>query len=239
MARLLPVALCCAALTACHHGGKEARERVAREREGWEQAMADSAQNASRRLDSLRSRLGELNRETAELLHRFREVANSREVEPYFLPEVAGLQYPLQSTGIVGRLTASGQPELVAALRGKTFDRIALQTGAGRWESQTVPYDGALNHRAAGLTTVAFTGAAADSLAMAVASAAPSETLTLLYLQQTAVQERVPLSGPQRQSLALTGELARLNRETARAQRQLAAESRKAALCNEKAPANP
>lgn len=218
-----PLLLCILCLGACKkYNGEEA----ARQRQDWMQSLKDSiaAISAQRSADSLR--LDDLRNRLAEDISAFSEVNNPREVEPYYILKAFRSQYPLTSTGIAARMMKNEQLELIAALKGARFNAIRVSAGGQSAQSPVVPADQALNYTAAGLTTVAFTGAQADSVAMLV-SAAMDQPVILEYLNNGSTVSRLTLSQSQKDWVGKTWDVCGNHMEARRLEKQSMLDSRK------------
>ena len=213
--------------------GKEKRERIARERESWESSLSDSITASRAMQDSVKARLDELQTSTNELLSRFRCVDNPREVEKYYLPDVKGATYPLTRTGLTARLTASETLELIAVNTSRPFDQIEVRRGGESAASAVVPHDQALNYRNGTMTTVAFSGTAADSVAALVASM-PEREVTLLFIQGGATVATLPISAIDRECVSLAWRLADARREVLLSEKRLTQLARRIAIIESK-----
>lgn len=191
---LLTLVILTAATSGCR---KYTGEKAAEQRRDWVESLNDSisAITAARQADSLR--LDQLRSRLTEEIDEFTQVANAREVEPYYILKAFKGRYPLSSTGIAARMTASEQMELIAALSGARFNSIRVSSQAGSATSLTVPADQALNYTSGGLTTVAFSGAQADSIGMIVADSGEG-AVKLEYLQNGAVAKAITLTPDQK-----------------------------------------
>ncbi|MDE6247552.1 MAG: hypothetical protein K2M41_06900 [Muribaculaceae bacterium] len=204
------------------YDGKKAEE----DRADWVASLSDSISviEKSRINDSLR--LEELRLEVAENLPEFSTVSNPREVEPYYILSSFRSAYPLSSTGIAARILKSEGLELVAALSGARFNSIRALAAGKSMETQTVPADQALNYTANGLTTVAFSGPKADSLAMIITDYHNSP-VELQYLQNGSVVRKITLSEPQKRWVASTWVLCKKQQEIHSLESSLLLSSRK------------
>lgn len=207
------------------YDGKEA----AAQREEWTSALADSitAIAARRQTDSLR--LEQIRAELAERISDFSQVNNPREVEPYYILSRFRGRYPLAGTGIAARMMNNEQAELVAALSGHRFNAIRISCDGQSVTSSTVPADQALNYTSGGLTTVAFTGAGADSICALVAGHA-SGPVTIEYLQDGAVARSLPLTPDQKEWLAGTWAVCGAHKEARFLEKRMLTDSRKIEL---------
>ena len=211
-------------LTACRD--KSRKEAIADQRVKWEESLKDSLVRYEKELEETQRALPELRGRVNELLQNFTLVNNPREVEGYYIYAPARAAYPLTSTGITARLTKSEAPEIIAALKSGNFSAIRISAPDGASvTSATVPYDQALNYRAGGLNTVAFTGAQADSLLRFVASHG-SKPLTVEYLNPQKVTS-AKIAGQQLETLTATAHLLEAREELHRAEISLPALSRK------------
>lgn len=181
-------------------------KKAEEERGRWVESLSDSISIVQKQHVSDSVRLADLQARIAEEISAFSTVSNPREVEPYYILKTFRSSYPLKSTGIAARVLKNEGLELVAALSGSQFNSIRIKTGDQMLETQTVPADQALNYTAGGLTTVAFTGSRADSLAMAVADNVSSE-ITLEYLQNGKICRSVSITPAQKKWIADTWHL--------------------------------
>ncbi len=159
---LLPTIL----LASCA-GGNADREKA---KNDYKNALADSITMAERQIDSCENRIKILSDNVNQWLGDFTVVDNSREVESYYIFNGWQKRYPLQSTGIVARISNGEKLELIAALKGSTFNSIRVVSGESTAESPIVPHDQALNYRREGINTVMFSGEATDSVAELIAN---------------------------------------------------------------------
>ena len=134
-------------------------EKAAAQRQEWLGSLRDSIATISAQRSADSVRLDELRTRITDEIGRFTQVANDREVEPYYILSAVKSQYPLSSTGIAARMMNNEQIELIAALSGARFNAIRVSSGSETATSLTVPADQALNYTSGGLTTVAFKGA--------------------------------------------------------------------------------
>lgn len=163
--KLLVCGIAVVMMAGCAHkndAGQRARENYAR-------SLADSVANIKYEIDSCNSEIGQLNETVGTWLRDFTAVNNSREVEGYTIRTGWQNRYPLQSTGMIARITESEGLELIAALKGGVFDQLTVSAAGNSASTAVVPNDQALNYRREGLTTVMFTGTQADSVAHLIA----------------------------------------------------------------------
>lgn len=176
-------------------------------RDEWLASLQDSIDciRARRQSDSL-----EINSLRAIIdaeIANFSEVANPREVEPYYMLSSFRGSYPLSSTGIAARMTQGQKLELIAALSGKRFNAIRVSSdSAGSVGSEIVPADQALNYTAGELTTVAFSGACADSIGAFVATHRDAPVI-LQYLRNGSIVASIKLSDSQKRWIGETSDL--------------------------------
>lgn len=159
--------------------GKEAQET-------YGHSLNDSIRAVEADIDSCREQITLLNDQIGAWMRDFTNVANPREAGGYLIKTDWKNRYPLTSTGIVARLNDNGQFELIAALKGGNFDCISVAGPTESASSDIVPNDQALNYRAAGLTTVLFTGPKADEIGRLI-SDNQLNPLTLDFLQGSRV----------------------------------------------------
>lgn len=189
------------------------------EHEKWIASLDDSVAALGREAELARTRLDESTVLTSQLLEKFEYVNNPREVEGYTILRGWRARYPLSSTGLVARIMENEGLELVAALSGGVFSRIRVSAGGESVESESVPYDQALNYRAQGLNTVAFTGGKADSVA-AFVSEHLGEKIELAFLE-SGVSGRMILPEANCNMIAETWKLYSTRQEVGRLEKQL------------------
>lgn len=151
------------ACTQRRHDGEEKKQN-------YIQSLKDSLAATTTQIDSCRANIDRLNQQLADGLQQFAVVENPREVEGYFILNSWRKRYPPTATGIVARMSKSEQLELVAFLRGGSFNRIEVSAVGNTVASAVVPHDQALNYTVDGNTTVMFDGAKADSIADFIAN---------------------------------------------------------------------
>ncbi|MDE6330562.1 MAG: hypothetical protein K2L83_07645 [Muribaculaceae bacterium] len=189
-------------------GEKKRIEAAAAARREWHDALRDSIaritnlrEKDSLEIISLRTRID-------ELLPEFTPVENPREVEPYYILSALRGSYPLRSTGIAARVTASQRFELIAALNGQGFDAIRVVAPDGTSAtSATVAHDQALNYTSGSLTTVAFTAGPSDNIGRLV-EARGDAPLTLDFLRGGKCVASHKLSDAQKRWISTTWRLA-------------------------------
>lgn len=179
--KICTIGALCLILAAAGGCKKVVKSDAAKDHEAWVGSLNDSVAATRAQIEVSMVEIDSLHREVAALLEDFDRVDDPRQVEPYTIAKGWSRKYPLTSTGLVARLTEGEQLELVAALKGGTFEHLTVSSpDEGECQTDVVPYDQALNYRADGLNTVAFTGARADSVAQLIALAAPG-TVTVGY----------------------------------------------------------
>mgnify|MGYP005946645405 CR=1 FL=1 len=155
-----------AMLLASCAGGNADKEKAKNE---YKNSLADSIAAAEHQIDSCENEIKVLTDNVNTWLRDFTVVDNSREVESYYIFNGWQNRYPLQNTGLVARISNGERLEIIAALKGSTFNSIRVESGDLSAESAVVPHDQALNYRREGLNTVMFSGAQADSVAQLIA----------------------------------------------------------------------
>lgn len=147
-------------------GGNADREKA---KNDYKNSLADSIASAERQIDSCENEIKVLTDNVNTWLRDFTVVDNSREVESYYIFNGWQNRYPLQNTGLVARISNGERLEMIAALKGATFNSVRGESGEQSAETAVVPHDQALNYRREGLNTVMFSGAEADSVAQLIA----------------------------------------------------------------------
>lgn len=162
----ITIAILPALLLASCAGGNADKDKA---KNDYRQALADSVTAAQRNVDSCENRLKVMTDNVNQWMRDFTVVDNSREVEGYYIFNGWQNRYPLQSTGMVARISNGERLELIAALKGATFNAVMVESGEKSATTAVVPHDQALNYRREGLNTVMFAGAEADSVAQMIA----------------------------------------------------------------------
>ena len=153
----------------------------------YKESLKDSIEVIEHQIDSCKLAMVDMTEFVDNTLNKFTVVENPREVEGYYILKDWAGKYPLQSTGLVARITKSEQLELIASLKGGTFDQIQVVSGVESMESDVVPNDQALNYRRDGLTTVMFSGAKADEIGSFIADN-ELNNLKLVFLENGKVR---------------------------------------------------
>lgn len=162
----ITIAILPALLLASCAGGNADKDKA---KNDYRQALSDSITAAQRNVDSCENRLKVMTDNVNQWMRDFTVVNNSREVEGYYIFNGWQNRYPLQSTGMVARISNGERLELIAALKGSTFNAVMVESGEKSATTAVVPHDQALNYRREGLNTVMFAGAEADSVAQMIA----------------------------------------------------------------------
>lgn len=162
----ITIAILPALLLASCAGGNADKDKA---KNDYRQALADSVTAAQRNVDSCENCLKVITDNVNQWMRDFTVVNNSREVEGYYIFNGWQNRYPLQSTGMVARISNGERLELIAALKGATFNAVMVESGEKSATTAVVPHDQALNYRREGLNTVMFAGAEADSVAQIIA----------------------------------------------------------------------
>ncbi len=220
IALILSLAILAATGAGCSRARQEAKAKGEEARAKWAREMQDTLKATEENLEATGARLRALEEETERLLPEFELVKHPRHVEGYYILRSHAKSYPLASTGLAARLTMGEQLELVAALSGGTFSAIRAVCGDESATSGTVPHDQAMNYRAAGLNTVAFSGAAADSVAAFIAANA-DRSVTLQYLEGGRVSGTLQLPPATRAMVEKTYRLSATQAETRLLQKQI------------------
>lgn len=185
-------AIACMALLASCGGTKTDQGEKARE--SYTRSLEDSIKNIEVQIDSCKSQISILRNHISTWMTDFTTVANPREVGSYKILTSWRNKYPLTSTGIVARINDSDGFEIVAALSGKAFNRITVQGPSVTASTDVVPHDQALNYTSGSLTTVMFTGEAADSVGQLIANN-ELNPLTVIFENGAPVQSLKLASG--------------------------------------------
>ncbi|MDE6811102.1 MAG: hypothetical protein K2J15_02000 [Muribaculaceae bacterium] len=210
MKKFIPVILPCVLILATGSCKKYDGEKASSQREDWIASLHDSIAliTGLRQEDSVR--INNLREDLDARMKNFTQVANQREVAPYYILSTVRSDYPLTSTGVIARITNDMQFEVIAALSTGKFDAIRFSmagTPAENVTSAVVPPDQALNYTSAdGLTVVAFSGELNSPLGEFVAK--NSETaLNVEYLMNGTVRKSIPLGETRKKCIAQTWQL--------------------------------
>lgn len=205
------------ALASCGSSDKKGEQA----RQDYNRALGDSIAIISQEIDSCESQAKFHNDRVATWLNSFEQVNNPREAGGYLIFTPAKSKYPPVDTDLTARINDSGQLELVAALRNGVFDQLRVSSGQSEMETAVVPNDQALNYRTQGLTTVLFTGGAADSVAQLIANNALNP-VKVVYLDGRKVRMNIPLSESSKKMVMSTWMLYSNQQEAMRLQRRAA-----------------
>lgn len=188
-------------------------------RADYDRSLSDSIAVVEQEIDSCNTQIGLLRDQVNGWVRDFTTVSNPREAGSYMILTSFKDRYPLSSTGLVARINDNNQFELVAALSGKAFDRIEVQGPTATATSDVVPNDQALNYRTAALTTVMFTGNAADSIGALVADN-QLNPITVTFMGNSPVQSwKLPESNAK--MISYTYLLYKSNKELNRLERRV------------------
>lgn len=146
--------------------GNPKKEEGKKARAEWVASLDDSIKFCEWEIDSCKNNIQILHDKVGDMLKGFVAISNPREVEGYTIRNGWQNRYPLQSTGIIARITMDEGFELIAANTGKPFQQIEVRSGDKSCVSEIVPHDQGLNYRRGNLTTVLFSGEKADSIGM-------------------------------------------------------------------------
>ena len=196
---VLAVGLSALALTSC----APKNEKGEQAKKDYKESLSDSIEKYKIEIDSCEMQISTLRDKVDQWLRDFTTVANPREAAPYMIMTSAQNLYPLKSTGLLARINDSGQFELIAALSSKPFDRITVVSDSQTSTSDIVPNDQGLNYRTPELTTVSFTGAAADSIGMLIADN-ELNPVTVTYINGGKPVQSAKLSNEQSKVISYT-----------------------------------
>lgn len=198
-------------------GGSSKSNNEASAHEKWLQSLNDSIDALRLQVDSVNNELETLRTEVGSLLESFERVDDPRQVEGFTIYKGWARRYPLTQTGVAARMTENEDLEIVAALSGGTFDRLRAIGSGGSAQTARVPHDQALNYRAGGLNTVAFSGAAADSVGAIIA--ASSSPVEIQFMGGSGGKHR--LSAAEQEMIAATWRLTDARKRTSHLERLL------------------
>lgn len=183
--------------------------------EAWLNSLNDSVAATRAQVETTLTEIDSLHAVVGSMLEDFDRVNNPRHVEPFTIAKGWAGKYPLTSTGVIARLTEGEQFELIAVLKGGTFTQLRAVSGSEEAQTEVVPFDQGLNYREGGLNTVAFTGAAADSVGRLIANT-PEGSVSIYY-----GSSRHPLDRSQQEMIGRTWRLYDAHRSAQRLERSL------------------
>lgn len=195
------------------------RDNAEQARADYDRSLSDSIAIIEQEIDSCNSQIGTLRDQINGWMRDFTTVSNPREAGSYMIRSSWRDRYPLTSTGLVARINDNNQFELVAALSARAFDRITVESQSVSASTDVVPNDQALNYRTPSLTTVMFTGAAADSVGNLIADN-QLNPITVIYRGSTPVRSWM-LPTDNAQMIAYTYLLYKSTRELNRIERRV------------------
>ncbi len=178
MKKIILLAIFLPLIASC--GGKKGEKTNAGDT--YRNSLQDSIKTAQSKIDSCTLKIREVTSTIDSQIGNFTNVENPREVEGYYILSNWQSRYPLQSTGIIARISKSEQFELIAVLKGGTFDQIEVKSEGKSAFSSVVPNDQALNYRRDGITTVMFSGDECNDVGKFIADNGLND-ITLCYLE--------------------------------------------------------
>ncbi len=199
--------------------GGEKRTAAAEAHDAWLMSLNDSIDALRQQAEQANLEISRLHDEVDSLLPDFERVDNPRYVEGFTIYKGWAGKYPLTSTGMIARVTESGEMELIAALNGGRFKSLAVEAGRDQAQTAEVPFDQALNYKAGNLNTVAFSGGKADTVAMTVAMH-PEADVTVTYLDGRKVSSH-KLTAQEKEMIAATWRLTDTYRRSRLLEREL------------------
>lgn len=200
-----------------------------KEREGWLLSLNDSIASYQKQMEEVSSRLSEAQKEVGRKIAAFEYVSHDREVEGYYILRGWESHYPLQSTGLIARISKNEGLEIIAALTGATFNEIAVSADGNTVTSGVVPHDQALNYRTGSLNRVCFSSVKADSIGCFIAGMGTKD-ISLIFLEGNPVKA-ITLDKSQQKMVAETWSLYNSQMEAHRLEREMPRISGKIAAC--------
>lgn len=213
---------------ACSNGTRNPSE-AAKQHSQWEQSLNDSLAAVRQAVEENMQLTEALDSTVAKLSSHFSSTANPKFVENYVM--VKGFtNYNTEShTGVIARITESGEFELIATLRGGTFSAIEISDGSESVRSATVPYDKALNYRTSAANIVAFKGSEADSIGDFIASH-QNKSLKISFFSEGKKQSSADISEVHKKMISLTWDYINATNRKEKAERQFLLLSEKAKI---------
>lgn len=153
-------------------GNKNKKTEAAQEHEEWLASLPDSIEFYTKEKQQAEEKIKLLHDSVSKMLPKFVFVDNQLHASGYTILRSWEMNYPLTATGIIARITAEEEFEIVAALDGSTFTSLEAITSDGKKAySDTIKWDQALNYRVGTLNIVSFQGKANDQIAELIARA--------------------------------------------------------------------
>lgn len=202
---------------------------AAEEREKWIESLNDSIADYKRLIDSTSNELNMIHSEIGELITEFEFVSNPKAVEGFYIYKGWKSKYPLSTTGMIARINESEGLELLATLKGGTFNRIEVSDPNETLTSETVEHDQALNYRTQSFNTVCYYGGKADSIAMMISDNMPDK-ITVEYLG-SGKKSSIVLPSDQKEMIAATWQLYSRQQESKKLERNMTVWSHRIEVC--------
>lgn len=175
---LLITCLALTSLLSC--GNKNKKTEAAQEHEEWLASLPDSIDYYTAEKQKAEEKIKLLHDSVTKMLPKFVFVNNQLHASGYTILRSWEMSYPLTATGIIARITAEEEFEIVAALDGSTFTSLEAVTNDGKKAySDTIKWDQALNYRVGTLNIVSFQGKANDDIAELIANS--HDQVTIVY----------------------------------------------------------
>lgn len=152
------------------------------------------------------------------LSSHFTKTSNPKLVENYIITNDF-VNYDTESnTGLIARITESNEFELIATLRGGSFNQIMVSDAQSAVKSSVVNYDKALNYKIGSTNIVAFKDAKSDSIGRLI-SDNEDANLKLKFINNSTSQS-VSFSAKQKAMISRTWQYYNAIREKERLERQ-------------------
>ena len=194
----------------------------------WVNSLSDTLIKVRQEMDDNIMLIASLDSSINKLSSHFTKTSNPKLVENYIITNDF-VNYDTESnTGLIARITEDNHFELIATLKGGSFNQIMVSDGQSAVESSVVNYDKALNHKIGSTNIVAFKDAKSDSIGQLINNN-EAANLKLKFINNSSSQS-VNLSAKQKSMISRTWQYYNAIREKERLERQSLLLSEKAKI---------
>ena len=184
----------------------------------WVNSLSDTLTAVRQEMSDNIMLIASLDSSINRLSSYFTKTSNPKLVENYIITNDF-VNYDTESnTGLIARITESNEFELIATLRGSSFNQIMVSDAQSAVKSSVVNYDKALNYKIGSTNIVAFKDAKSDSIGRLI-SDNEDANLKLKFINNSTSQS-VSLSAKQKAMISRTWQYYNAIREKERLERQ-------------------
>lgn len=194
----------------------------------WVNSLSDTLIKVRQEMSDNIMLIASLDSAINKLSSHFTKTSNPKLVENYIVTNDF-VNYDTESkTGMIARITEDNHFELIATLKGGSFNQIMVSNGQSAVESSVVEYDKALNHKIGSTNIVAFKDAKSDSIGQLINNN-EAANLKLKFINNSTSQS-VSLSAEQKSMISRTWQYYNAIHEKERLERQSLLLSEKAKI---------